>query len=99
MDSWRAMTPNGPPRPSTVTSRGQAAPVLAGRDAEAAPEVAVQVALVGEAGGGVGGVGTAGGLGEGGDRLARLERPPRRTHPMGHLERVGRKPGPLAEEA
>src|SRR4051794_33647756 len=39
-----------------------------------------------------------GGRRRGGDRLARLQQPPRLAHTVGDLQRMGRKSGPLAHE-
>ncbi len=63
--------------------------ILGGSDSGAALEVAVQVALVGEAAGG-------GGLG---DRLAGFEQAPGAADPVRELQRMGRQTGVLAEEA
>jgi hypothetical protein len=63
--------------------------ILGGSDSEAALEVAVQVALVGEAAGG-------GGLG---DRLAGFEQAAGGADPVRELQRMGRQTGVLAEEA
>jgi hypothetical protein len=63
--------------------------ILGGSDSEAALEVAVQVALVGEAAGG----------GDLGDRLAGFEQAAGAADPLRELQRMGRQTGVLAEEA
>src|SRR5215218_3490655 len=63
--------------------------VLGGGHPEAAPEMAVEVALVGEAGGG-GGVG---------DAVARFEQATGRAEAVGELQRVGGEAGAFADEA
>src|SRR6478736_1200508 len=85
------------PSRSALSSRGrgswstrsgsvsEAGLILAGGESEASLEVAVQVTLVGEAGGG-------GGLG---DRLARFEQAAGGADAVGHLQRVGWQTGSL----
>jgi hypothetical protein len=63
--------------------------VLAGCDAEAALEVAVEMALVGE----------SGHRGDGDGRLASLEEASGGTEAVGDLQSMGRQTGSLAEEA
>ena len=79
----------GTARPGHGFRSGAETPlILGGGDSEAAPEVAVQVALVGEATGG-------GGLG---DRLAGFEQAAGAADPVRELQRMGWQAGALAEE-
>src|SRR6266851_1457556 len=78
------------PSPAVGFRSGVETPLILGRShTEAALEVAVQVTLVGEVGGG-------GGLG---DRLASFEQAPGATQPVRELQRMGWQAGALTEEA
>ena len=79
----------GRPAGPQFRSGGETLLILGGGDSEAALEVAVQVALVGEAGG-------DGGLG---DRLAGFEQAAGAADPVRELQRMGWQAGALADEA
>jgi hypothetical protein len=77
-------------KPGRGFRSGVETPLILGRShTEAALEVAVQVTLVGEAGGG----------GSLGDRLASFEQAPGATQPVRELQRMGWQAGALTEEA